>query len=101
MLSNSSVNISWKPPLLSNGIILYYYISIRSLTENQSVIFNLEENACTISNLSWLHLQLYFFIIYILFIAPYTPYEVNISAVTIAGIGKPLHKVFFTKERGK
>ena len=39
--------------------------------------------------------------IYILFIDPYTPYEVNVSAVNIAGIGKPLHKVFFTQERGK
>ena len=38
--------------------------------------------------------------IYIPFIAPYTPYGVNISAVTIAGIGEPLHKVFFTKETG-
>ena len=44
VLSNSSVNISWEPPLLSNGVILHYYISIRSLTENQSVIFQFEEN---------------------------------------------------------
>ena len=39
--------------------------------------------------------------IYILFIDPYTPYEVNVSAVTDAGIGEPLYKVFFTKEIGK
>ena len=39
--------------------------------------------------------------IYILFIAPYIPYEVNVSAVSIAGIGKPLHKVFFILETGK
>ena len=39
--------------------------------------------------------------IYILYIGPYTPYEVGVSAVTIAGIGVPLHKVFFTKETGK
>ena len=39
--------------------------------------------------------------IYILLIDPYTPYEVNISAVTIAGIGEPLHKIFFIQERGK
>ena len=42
-----------------------------------------------------------FVIIYILFIAPYTPYEVNVSAATIAGIGEPLQKVFFIKETGK
>ena len=42
-----------------------------------------------------------FFVIYILNIAPYTPYEVSVSAVNIAGIGEPLHKVFFTKETGK
>ena len=44
VLSNSSVNISWELALLSNGVILHYYISIRSLTQNQSVIFETEEN---------------------------------------------------------
>ena len=39
--------------------------------------------------------------IYVLFIDPYTPYEVTVSAVTIAGTGEPLHKVFFIQERGK
>ena len=43
VLSNSSVNVSWQPPLLSNGVILHYNISIRSLTVNQSVIFEPEE----------------------------------------------------------
>ena len=42
-----------------------------------------------------------FLTIYTLFIDPYTPYEINVSAVTIAGMGEPLHKVFFTKETGK
>ena len=37
----------------------------------------------------------------ILFLDPYTPYEVTVSAVTIAGIGERLHKIFFIQERGK
>ena len=44
VLSNSSVKVSWEPPLLSNGVILHYYISIRSLAANQSVIFKTEKN---------------------------------------------------------
>ena len=44
--------------------------------------------------LNWISLNLY------VSIDPYTPYEVNISAVTIAGTGKALHKVFFTQETG-
>ena len=32
VVSNTSVNISWEPPLLTNGIILRYDINIRSLT---------------------------------------------------------------------
>ena len=32
---------------------------------------------------------------------PYTPYEVNVSAVNVAGIGEPLDKIFFTQETGK
>ena len=35
-----------------------------------------------------------------LFIDFYTPYEVNVSAVIIAGIGESLHKIFFTKLAG-
>ena len=102
VLSNSSVNISWEAPLLSNGVIIHYYISIRSLTVNQSVIFETEENLYhLIQDLSSSYLKIIFLMIYILFIDPYTPYEVNVSAVTIAGIGEPLHKVFFTKETGK
>ena len=31
---------------------------------------------------------------------PYIPYEVNISAVTIAGSGHALSEVFFTQETG-
>ena len=31
VLSNTSVNISWEPPLLTNGIILYYDINVISL----------------------------------------------------------------------
>ena len=33
-------------------------------------------------------------------IDPYTPYEVNVSAVTVAGIGESSHEIFFTKETG-
>ena len=39
--------------------------------------------------------------IYKLFIDPYIPYEVSVSAATIAGIGERLQKVFFTQETGK
>ena len=47
VLSNTSVNISWEPPLLTNGIILYYDINIRSLTIdtfNYSVSIESTEN---------------------------------------------------------
>ena len=44
VLSNSSVNISWEQPLLSNGVILYYLISIRNLITNHSVLNEPEEN---------------------------------------------------------
>ena len=61
VLSNSSINISWQPPLISNGIILHYYISIRSLTERQFLIFETKGNVYTINNLSWLPLKIYLF----------------------------------------
>ena len=50
VLSNTSVNISWEPPLLTNGIIVYYHINIRSLQLpvieifNHSVSFEPKEN---------------------------------------------------------
>ena len=38
VLSNSSVNITWEPPLLLNGIIISYHINIISLTTKQHFI---------------------------------------------------------------
>ena len=40
MLSNTSVNISWEPPILRNGIILYYDINIISLQLTVTERFN-------------------------------------------------------------
>ena len=40
VLSNTSVNISWEPLLLTNGIILYYDINIRSLQLTVIKAFN-------------------------------------------------------------
>ena len=40
VLSNTSVNISWEPPLLTNGIILHYDINIRSLQLTIRETFN-------------------------------------------------------------
>ena len=40
VLSNTSVNISWEPPLLTNGIILHYDINIISLQLTVTETFN-------------------------------------------------------------
>ena len=40
VLSNTSVNISWEPPLLPNGIILYYDINVISLQLTLTKAFN-------------------------------------------------------------
>ena len=40
VLSNTSVNISWEPPLLTNGIILYYDINVISLQLTLIKAFN-------------------------------------------------------------
>ena len=42
VLSNTSVNISWEPPLLTNGIVLHYDINIRSLqlTVNETFYYS-------------------------------------------------------------
>ena len=107
VLSNTSVNISWEPPLLTNGIILYYVINIRSLQLTEIKPFN--DSASVeptkslyqlIQNLSQLHVNLYSLAIMIHSIDPYIPYEVNIYAVTITGAGKGLSEVFFTQETG-
>ena len=46
-------------------------------------------------------MNFFFKFIYIyIYIDPYTPYKVSVSAVTEAGIGKSLYKTFFIKETG-
>ena len=38
--------------------------------------------------------------LYIHYLDPYIPYEVNVYAVTMAGAGKSSHEIFFTMETG-
>ena len=38
IISNFSVNITWEPPLLLNGIIISYHINIISLTAKEKLI---------------------------------------------------------------
>ena len=45
VLSNTSVNITWDPPLLPNGIILYYNINIISLQITVIKTFNYSVSA--------------------------------------------------------
>ena len=103
IVSNSSVNITWEPPLLLNGIIISYHINIISLTAKEKLINTWEIDSgkvlhITINQLGITNYNTTSYSHLFIFIEPYVPYLVDITAATIIGKGEISQKTFFTLE---
>ena len=104
IISNTSANISWHPPVSLNGVIISYHIVIRNLTHNISMsdwILESSDRHYIIDDLGKAELLIYQCYTHLfLIIEPFVPYEVDVVAETKAGKGNLTQKLFFTVQSG-
>lgn len=83
VVSDTSFSIIWEPPVYHNGILTGYLLTVTNLitlTGNETYLDPGVYNT-TVNN-----------------VEPYVPYEVTVSARTIAGVGDNSNEVKFTKD---
>ena len=115
VVSDTSFNVSWRPPLAPNGVLTDYQIKITNLA-NGSLLFicvpptgPLEHSTVgSIGKLTPIHQfvcitmsynKVYSHLIWFS-LEPYVPYEISVRASTSAGLGDAREVVTFTKEGG-
>ena len=103
---NSTLVISWRPPITPNGNIISYTVTIENLRDGTTLRDIVDPSAATTSltenSLGTLMYKLDkdSIMMFILYVVPGIPYLVSVVAVNLAGQGSIATLINFTKELG-
>ena len=99
--SDTTLVVSWQPPLQPNGIIISYEVNVSTLLSKNYTNFTASNHQAMIQNLGKLVLQVLMKeFIKSIPTAPFVPYSVSVAAYTKIGRGPYSHPVINFTQQG-
>ena len=107
VVSNSSFTVTWDPPLMPNGILLSYTVSIYNHLNNyrEEVIQNISTTSTRTVTVNDLGKESLLFNLksmpfFFALLEPFIPYTIEMTATTIVGEGELTSQIAFTEHGG-